>query len=160
MDGSIRKVVSNLFCSRVASKNGKYDRNVATCMKSMQGHHKLADLLLLVNYGHSFLRKMFPFLGQHENSQPNLLIVNNTHCRRIFYGDYLLPITVLILFFPIFHYLCFLRLRIYFLISHLFNDTDNCAFLVPLLPYTNEYDKITYLQLSIPQIDEISKANY
>ncbi|KAF7925421.1 uncharacterized protein EAE97_010502 [Botrytis byssoidea] len=33
----------------------KYDENVATCMKSMQRHHKLAYLLLLANHRHPFL---------------------------------------------------------------------------------------------------------
>ncbi|KAM3152465.1 hypothetical protein ABEW05_007138 [Botrytis cinerea] len=33
----------------------EYDENVATCMKYMQGRHKLADLLLLANHRHPFL---------------------------------------------------------------------------------------------------------
>ncbi|KAF7913341.1 uncharacterized protein EAE98_011566 [Botrytis deweyae] len=40
---------------RFAPPEIKYDENVATCMKSMQGHHKLADLLLLANHRHPFL---------------------------------------------------------------------------------------------------------
>ncbi|KAF7885461.1 uncharacterized protein EAF02_003970 [Botrytis sinoallii] len=55
--------VSNLFCSRVAicPPEIKYDENVATCMKSMQGHHKRANLLLLANHRHPFLYIVLPF---------------------------------------------------------------------------------------------------
>lgn len=83
---------------------------------------------------------MFPFLQHDEDSQPKLLYyqqhsLSKNLPRLSLDCDNCTDTTFQLLFAP-----CFLRPRIFFLISHCFNDVENCAYFVPLFNVNESYE--------------------